>query len=63
MANNGLNERQRLMRVAVGDEPADLVLRGGTVVNVYTGECLRWDVAIAGQRIADAYVRLLTGAS
>lgn len=43
---------KRLMRVAPGEEPADLLLQGGTVVNVYTGEGLEWDVAIAGHRIA-----------
>ncbi len=42
-----------LMRVALGEAPPDLLLRGGTVVNVYTGECLdRWEVAMAGDRIA-----------
>jgi adenine deaminase len=41
------------MRVALGEAPPDLLLRGGSVVNVYTGECLdRWEVAVAGDRIA-----------
>jgi adenine deaminase len=37
-------------RVAVsrGDAPADLVLRGGRVLNVFTGELLEADVAVAG---------------
>lgn len=45
-------ERARLVRVALGEAPADLLLRGGRVVNVYTGEILDWDVAVAGERIA-----------
>ena len=41
------------MRVALGELPPDLLLRGGVVVNVYTGECLDgWEVAVAGDRIA-----------
>ena len=42
-----------LMRVALGHSPPDLLLRGGRVVNVYSGEVLDgWEVAIAGDRIA-----------
>jgi adenine deaminase len=40
-----------LIRHARGDEPADLRLRGGRVVNVLSGEVLATDVAIAGERI------------
>jgi adenine deaminase len=40
-----------LIRHARGDEPADLRLRGGRVVNVLSGEILEADVAIAGERI------------
>jgi len=40
-----------LIRHARGDEPADLRLRGGRVVNVLSGEVLASDVAIAGERI------------
>jgi adenine deaminase len=40
------------MRVAIGEAPADLLVTGGTVLNVYTEELLRWDVAVAGERIA-----------
>ncbi len=43
---------RRLIAVARGARPADLVLRGGRVANVFTGELLREDVAIAGDRIA-----------
>jgi adenine deaminase len=40
------------MRVALGEAPADLLVTGGTVLNVYTEEWLRADVAVAGERIA-----------
>ena len=36
---------------ARGDEPADLLLRNGRVVNVFTGEILEGDVAIAEETI------------
>jgi adenine deaminase len=46
-------ESRRLARVARGAEPADLVLSGGGVVNVFTEEILDgWGVAVAGDRIA-----------
>lgn len=45
-------ELARVIRVARGDEPADLTLRGGRVLNVYTGELVRADVAICGSWIA-----------
>src|SRR5581483_550245 len=38
--------------VARGDEPADLVLAGGRVLSVFTGELLDVDVAIAGEHVA-----------
>jgi adenine deaminase len=38
--------------VAMGEAPADLVLRNGRVVDVYNGRIMRADVAIAGDRIA-----------
>jgi adenine deaminase len=40
------------IRVAHGDEPADLVLTGGQVVNVLTGEVYPADVAILAGEIA-----------
>lgn len=40
------------MRVALGEEKADLFVRGGTVVNVYSGELLAANVAVLGDRIA-----------
>lgn len=42
----------RLVRVARGQEPADLVLRGGRVVDVLTQQVRRADVAVVGDRIA-----------
>jgi adenine deaminase len=47
-----VTERERLLRVALGEAPADLLVTGATVVNVYTEELLRWDVAVAGERVA-----------
>jgi adenine deaminase len=44
--------RRRLTAVARGDAPADLYLRGGTLLNVYTGELYPANVAVAGERIA-----------
>lgn len=45
-------EMTRLLAVARGDEPADLLLTGGRVVNVFTGEVEEVDVAVAGAWIA-----------
>jgi adenine deaminase len=42
----------RRLAVARGDEPADVVLSGGRVLSVFTGELLEADVAIAGQHVA-----------
>jgi adenine deaminase len=45
--------RQDLVQVALGREPADLIIRGATVLNVFT---LSWeenqDIVVRGQRIA-----------
>lgn len=45
-------ERRRLTAVARGAVPADLYLRGGTLLNVYTGEIYPANVAITRERIA-----------
>ena len=45
-------ERRRLTAVARGAAPADLYLRGGTLLNVYTGELYPANVAIKGERFA-----------
>lgn len=48
-----IKTRQHLVQVALGREPADLIIRGATVLNVFTRE---WqsdqDIVIAGDRIA-----------
>ncbi|MBI3957484.1 MAG: adenine deaminase [Chloroflexi bacterium] len=41
-----------LLAVARGDEPADLLLRGGRLVNVFSGAIEEADIAICGDRIA-----------
>ena len=45
-------ERRRLTDVARGAAPADLYVRGGTLLNVYTGELYPANVAVRGERIA-----------
>jgi len=45
-------ELSTLLAVARGERPAEVVLRGGRLVNVFTGEIDRCDVAVAGGRIA-----------
>jgi adenine deaminase len=44
-------ELNRFLPVARGDQPADLLLRNGRVINVFTGEIIEADVAIAGDTI------------
>lgn len=39
------------LKIARGDKPADIVLRNGRVINVFTGEIVEADVAIAGDTI------------
>ena len=43
---------ERLVDVAAGRTPADLVLKGAQVVNVLSNEVVEADVAIVGERIA-----------
>ena len=38
---------ERLIDVALGRTPADVVLKNGTFVNVFTGQVQRGDIAIA----------------
>ena len=40
-------ELVRFLPVARGDEPADLLLRNGQVINVFTGEIVKADIAVA----------------
>ncbi|HEX2456171.1 MAG TPA: adenine deaminase C-terminal domain-containing protein [Vicinamibacterales bacterium] len=52
-AQDRISARLRLMRVALGQEPSDLVITDGTLLDTLTGELLPgWGVAIAGDRIA-----------
>ncbi|MBI3637770.1 MAG: adenine deaminase [Candidatus Rokubacteria bacterium] len=52
-SNTGtVSERRRLAAVARGEATADLYVRGGTLLNVYTGELYPANVAVAGERIA-----------
>lgn len=44
--------RRALTAVARGEAPADLYVRGGTLLNVYTGELYPANVAVKGERIA-----------
>lgn len=41
-----------LMRVARGDAPADILFKGGRVVNVFSGEVEEVDVALSGSHVA-----------
>jgi adenine deaminase len=40
-------ERRRLINVALGREPADVIVAGGQVLSVHTGEILRADVRLS----------------
>ncbi|HET7244783.1 MAG TPA: adenine deaminase [Streptosporangiaceae bacterium] len=51
-AHQGADPVRRRLAVARGDEPADLVLKGGRVLSVFTGEVFEADVAICGEHIA-----------
>src|SRR5688572_27997116 len=50
----GVNRAELAHRLAVarGDHTADVVLRGGWVLSVFSGEVLATDVAIAGEPVA-----------
>ncbi len=47
-----MDDLERRIAVARGDEPADLILRGGRVFDLMTGTMMAGDVAICGDRIA-----------
>lgn len=49
---NDLALKRELIQVARGERPAHLVIKNGTVINVYSGELLPANVAIYGDRIA-----------
>ena len=46
-----MNDWKRMLRCARGEEPADIVLKGGAVLNVFTEEFQLADVAICGGTI------------
>jgi adenine deaminase len=51
--DNVVADIKTLVRVALGKEKADLVITGGNLVNVYTGELLEnYSVAVKGDKIA-----------
>lgn len=52
MSAGEVQGRQRLVRVAQGQEPADLLIRDARVVSVLTREIYRADVALAAGRVA-----------
>ena len=47
--------RARAVRAALGDEPFDLLLSGGRVVDVGTGELRLADVGVVGQLVASVH--------
>ena len=47
-----MSQLNRLIAVAKGDEPADLVLANARVVNAFNGEVEKGDVAICGDSVA-----------
>ena len=47
-----IEQKKKLIDVAAGRVPAELVLKDAQYVNVYSGELLRGDIAIEGGRIA-----------
>jgi len=52
-------ERCTLMNVALGKEKADLVIAGGDLVDVYSGEILKgYSVAVKGERVASIAEKL-----
>ncbi len=50
-----LKEREDLIDAALMRSKPDLVLKNGFIVNVYTGETLKGDVAIKGRKIVGMY--------
>ena len=44
-------ELAQIIKIARGDEPADLLLKNGKILNVFTGEIIDTDIAIVHSRI------------
>jgi adenine deaminase len=55
-----LDDIRTLGAVARGQSPPDLLITGGEILNVYSGELLRGSVAVAAGRIAYAGPRVFT---
>ena len=49
---NDLSVKQELIEVARGQRPAHVLIKNGTVINVYSGELLPANVALYKDRIA-----------
>ncbi len=49
---NSIQEREKLVGVALGNDPCDLLIRGGSLLNVHTHEIYPADLLIRGSRIA-----------
>jgi adenine deaminase len=56
-------EPEELVRIAHGEQEADLLLRNARLVNVYSGEIYLTDIAIAGEQVAALGVSICTGAT
>jgi adenine deaminase len=52
IVRRSLEESLTLLQVAQGRQPADVYIRGGRVVDVYSGEILEANLALKGDRIA-----------
>lgn len=48
---NSKIRRKELVHMIIENRPADVLIRGGNIVNVYTGEILKGDISIFGDRI------------
>ncbi len=54
-SSNGVKELEKLIDVARGVEPADLVLKGAKIFNVFTGKWDQGDLAICGGTIVGCH--------
>ncbi|SFI87664.1 adenine deaminase [Celeribacter neptunius] len=50
-----MSDLEQRIAVARGEAPADIVLKGGMIFDLMTGELIQGDVAIVGERIAGVY--------
>ncbi len=46
--NRKVKKKQRMIRVALGQEKADVVLKNATYVNVFSNELCHGDIAVVG---------------